>query len=808
MNLKPIKFLLLAVFSLAACIASAQKKAAVSGHVKDSLQKPMAYVTASLFKEGQMQQPLKTTYTNDKGRFQFSSLDSGSYVVVLSHSGFAEKQQNVTVAGADQDLGSFSLSPATANLQGVVVTARKPLIEQADDKIVFNVENDPASKTENAIDLLRKTPFVSVDGDNNIQVNGQTNFKVLLNGRETAMFAQNVKEALKGFPGALITKIEVITTPSAKYDAEGVGGIINIITKKKVAGYNGSVSAYFSSIDWGNINANFSAKFGKLGATVYYGAGGNTKDQWGSNFSETIPFTPTIFTRRTLEGARKFGNFWNFGNAEFSYEIDSLNTLSTYGNISGGNNRQVSDQTFTTDFSNGTSSTSYFDLTSRNEYPTKSVGTDYIRKFSNNKEREFSVRLNGEFGNSNSFLNSVQDNPGTDRFIINNSKAVNRQYTIQSDYIHPLANSRKIEAGVKGILRRARSDFESFIRYSPAEEYKVNPANTDNFSYTQDVYSVYGTYSFKKNKTTFRLGARLEHTEIDGDFSSSKSFVKQSYTSILPNLQATTKFSNSYTLVTSYSQRLQRPFIWNLNPFVNNNDSLNIFYGNPELAPQTIHSISAQNRIMKGTTFASLTLTASYSDDMIVQYATFDKATGVTRTTSANLGEEMQVSLNGNVNLKITPDWSVFFNGNVRYNRVRNKEATAQVNSGVGGNGNLNTSYTFKKKLVLSGYAGFWRGPVSIQTSYPLNIWYGAGAGYKFFKDKVTASLMAANFLSENWDYRMVTTDPSFQTTNITTMPFRALALSLTWNFGKLTENVSKKKGVTNDDLIGGGQGN
>ena len=124
-------------------------------------------------------------------------------------------------------------------LKEVVVNSQRPMVEQSDDKIVFNVEDDPTNKTETAIDILRKTPFITVDGEDNIKVNGKSNFKVLLNGRETSMFARNIKEALRGFPGALISKIEVITTPSAKYDGEGIGGLINIITKKKVVGYNG-----------------------------------------------------------------------------------------------------------------------------------------------------------------------------------------------------------------------------------------------------------------------------------------------------------------------------------------------------------------------------------------------------------------------------------------------------------------------------------------------------------------------------------------------------------------------------------------
>jgi hypothetical protein len=191
---------------------------------------------------------------------------------------------------------------------------------------------------------------------------------------------------------------------------------------------------------------------------------------------------------------------------------------------------------------------------------------------------------------------------------------------------------------------------------------------------------------------------------------------------------------------------------------------------------------------------------------MIVQFATFDKATGITSTTSQNLGKEVQLSITANVSAKINPDWNVFLNGNIRYNQVENKMVAAQSNSGIGGNANLNTSYSINKRFNVSSFAGFWRGPVTIQTQFPLNIWYGSNMGYKLFKEKLTVSLGASNFLRKNRDFKMVTTDPNFRYTSISTMPFRGLSMGLTWNFGKMTENVSKKKGITNDDQIGSGQ--
>jgi outer membrane receptor for ferrienterochelin and colicin len=799
-----MKSLLLALSIITVITASAQSKRNISGTVKDSTQqKAIAYASVFLYKKGQTIDPIKSTYTNTSGKFSLQNIDTGSYSVAVVFTGFKEVMKDITLNDANAELNDLVLSPAAANLQGVTVSSRKPLIEQTDDKISFNVENDPTAKTQTALDILRKTPFVTVDGDDNISVNGQSNFKVLLNGRETSMFAQNVKEALKGFPGATILKIEVITSPSAKYDAEGVGGIINIITKKKLKGYNGSVGAYYSSNKWYNLNGNLSAKIDRLGLSASYFAGGSNNVHTRQSM-ETVPFVTTSFQRRMFSGESVRSNFWNYGNVELSYEIDSTNSLSLYASANGGFFKQDINQALTTEYASAPNSTGYYHAATRNEWPLTNFGTDYIRKFKSNPEKEFSIRFNGELGKMNLFNNSEQDNPGTDRFVRNSSIAHNDQFTLQSDYILPLKNNQKIEGGVKGIFRKANSVYSSLIRYTASDDFKLNPSNTDEFNYSQNVYSIYGNYNFKLGKTSIRLGARAEGTQVDGDFTSSNTKVQQDYFNVMPNLMVSTKFSNAYTLVFNYTQRLQRPYIWNLNPFVSNNDSLNISYGNPDLDAQVIHSVSIQNRLMKNGTFYSINLTGSYSNNQIARYASFDPATGVTRTTSANIGREYQLSLGSNLNTKLNPNWSLNMFADIRFNAIQNKLVKEEKNSGLGGNANINSSYSIKK-LSINAYFGFYRNPVGIQMSSNTNFWYGTGLGYKLFKEKLTLNLSVVNFLSKEYNYKYTVTDKYFRTSYVNTQPYRGVSLGVTWNFGKLSENVSKKKGVNNDDLIGGG---
>jgi len=197
-------FPLIAILFILPSIAFSQNRAKLSGTVSDST-KPIGLVTVRLFKNINAA-PLQTILSKDNGSYQFNKPDTGNYILSFTHTGFTEKRipVKVTSQAGDLQIDPVQLSRASGLLKEVVVTAQRPLVEQSDDKIVFNVEDDPTSKTETAIDILRKTPFITVDGEDNIKINGKSNFKVLLNGRETSMFARNVKEALRGFPGVLI----------------------------------------------------------------------------------------------------------------------------------------------------------------------------------------------------------------------------------------------------------------------------------------------------------------------------------------------------------------------------------------------------------------------------------------------------------------------------------------------------------------------------------------------------------------------------------------------------------------------------
>jgi hypothetical protein len=800
-RVKIISVLLCLFFLSFYTTAAAQELKAITGSILDSTGKGLGGASISFFKKVEPQKAVANAITSDAGRFSVVLKDTGDYVVEVSITGYASRQASVHVGGgAAQDMGSLVMGRPEGNLKNVTVTSTRKVIEHSDDKITYNVENDPSSKGLSTLDLLRKVPFLSIDGNEQVRLNGQSNFRVLLNGRETAMFAQNVSEALQAFPAATIVKVEVITNPSARYDAEGLGGLINIITRKKIQGYNGSLSTWSTTINQHVTSANLNAKFNSIGISVNYGTRSNINIPGFTNII-TIPEDGAFYSHRELDGRRRTTYFNHYGNGELSWSIDTLNTLSFYGNVSGGFSRQTFNLDTRTDLSSGPIVTSHFDQFNRRQFPTNTIGADFIKKYPGNTDKEFSLRMNAELGQNDSYLESTEYTSAYTRYIINNSDAVNRQYTLQADYILPLPKGLKLEAGARATLRRASSDFESQLKYGETESYKVNPSNTDNFRFYQDIYSAYGSYSFKTGKYSLRTGLRVEHTTVNGDFKSSRGFSQNTYTNILPNLQISRRIKD-LSLVLSYTQRLQRPSIAYLNPFIESNDSLNLSYGNPALDAQSIHTVSLQSRLQKGKTFMGLTFSGSYSNNMIVTLISFDNASGVRSSTYQNAGRDLLLSVNGSVNAPLGEKWTGNANVNFMYRVLKNMKMPGMWNNGIAGNTSLGATFTPNTRLSITNYIGFEQAIIDLQSKPNTIPFCGSGVNFQLVPNKLRLGLMAQNYFAKYYNYKTVVTTEDFESVQSNRSLMGKMVFTALWNFGKLKEQVSKKKGVTNDDTL------
>jgi hypothetical protein len=773
----------------------------IKGTIVDSISKaPLDYAVV-LLQDASTKKNIKNAQVSTKGNFQLIVSQSGKYQLTIGAVGYKNKMVVIGSIEKDVELGTILLAATTTQLKQVEVLAARPIIESTDDKIVYNAENDLAAKGSNAIDLLRKTPFVTVDGNDNIQLNGQSNFKVLLNGKETSLFALNLKDALKGFPGSLVRKVEVITSPSAKYDAEGIGGIINIITDKKIKGSNGTVSTYFSTLSNYSGSSNFNIRTGKVGITSFVSTSGSFSAINSRTISNTTTLVTAPYAQRILNGERAGINRGTFGNVEISYDIDSVNTLSTYGTLGISTRESTLNQNITIISSSSAPGGGDLDILTDGRTPSTGFGLDYIRKGKRNKDEEFTIRLNGQLSNSKTLTTSSQVDPLATLDLINDNREENSEYTLQTDYAKPITALQKFEVGVKVIARKAVSDYESLFRTNPSNPYLANPANTNNFRYLQQVYSAYVSYNFKLGGYSIRTGLRAERTGVNGSFITTATKVDQNYTNLIPNAQVTHKWNDKLSTVLSYTIRLQRPSISNLNPFVYNTDPLNITYGNPNLSAQTFHNVNIQTRWIKGNTFAGLTLYGSLSNNMISQYALFDQASGVTTTTNGNIGKEQQVTVISNFSTRINK-LSFGINAILRYNSVQTNTGVAILQQGFSGATFINGNYKLSEWFTLSGSGGYSKQSYSVLGRGSSFVPYQINVGYTLIKDKLSGTVNFNNILHKNFSNKSYVETAAIYQENTNINPYRVTYFGLTYRFGRLKENVSRKKGVTNDDLL------
>lgn len=788
--IKRISILVASLIFLSIGMLNAQEKITFLGKVLDSASKKhLSHVSLNIIhkESGKL---VGSSYTDSVGRFSFV-VDTGNYRVSFNVLGYKSKDLLVySKIGIISNLFDVYLQQSIEQLNVVTISGTKKLIEQDGDKITYNVQNDPMAKTGNVTEILRRTPLIHVDGEGNVQVSGKSSFKILLNGRETATFSRNVKEALNAFPSAVISKIEVITSPSSKYDAEGTEAVINIITKKAIVGYNGYLSSNYSTVNYA-ASTNFSARKGKFGITGTYTLNGNQNNP-STSYTETLPTSPSTYYSRRVGGNKIGDRFYNNGNLEAVFAIDSLKTLVLYGSVTGGSNSTTSNQHITTELINLSISNQIYNQDIRNAFPEFGIGAEFIKKY-NVIGKEFSVKLNSIFARNNGYNNSFLGIDSQGDFRNNKSDARNKEYTFQTDYMLPLDKNWKLETGVKTIFRLANSVYESYFRPSTNEYFERDDHNSNRFNYGQQVYSGYGSFNFSIRKLKLRLGARIEHTEIS---------VAESYDSFIPDVLLSVNVSKIYALILTYTKRLQRPYITNLNPFINNNDPLNISFGNPRLDAQQMHTVSIQNRIIKGNFFSSLTLNGAYANNAIVQYPTFNAANGITSLTYGNVGKSTEGSVSLSSNVLIGSKLRLNTSASLRYNKIVNSILPHQQAEGFSGIAAGSFSYKLIRNIAFSGSGGIYRPAFSLLSNMDIIPFYQINSSYNFFKQKLSVNINANNFLGKWYNYHTQTTAPGFRMEARNTALFRIMFIGLTYNFGQMKEKVSQKSGVNNDDIL------
>lgn len=803
---KRFQLLFTVLLTAVAFQVSAQERGGiVQGKVIDSAsRKALEFITLAIKKDGQA---IKTAVTAENGSFKFDKIGAGKYSLTAIAVGYNAKVLSFEINAEKPDFnaGQITLASQVNNLNEVSVSVTRPVIKQEIDRISYDIQADPESKVLTALDMMRKVPLLSLDADDNIKLKGSGNYKILINGKPSSMVARSPKDVLRSMPASSIQKIEVITTPPAKYDSEGLSGIINIITNKKIDnGYNGSLNLRHQFPAGGpGIGGFFTVKQGKFGITAYGGTG----------FYST-PVTQNINSRTTSGaspsellniGNRKFNNNYRYGGAELSFEIDTLNLITAEINPYGGYNKSSNNQSFS--LTSPTQLTAY-DLISNNRFDWGGLdmSLNYQLGFKSNKERllTFSYKYSNGNNPQRNELNFINRQNFNDPNYIQENESRSKEQTIQLDYVHPI-KKLNIEAGLKGILRDNNSNFE-FKRQVSGGDYQIDPARTNIFNNNQDVIGAYNSYAYNLTNWGFKAGVRIEETFVKADFISNSSNVNTDYFNIIPSFSVNRKFKNQSSLNFGFTQRIERPGIDNLNPFVDRSVPNFEYSGNPDLEAVLSNNFElTYSRFKTGS--INIGVGYNFANNTIQNIAIYNDVDKITRSTFANVGRNKNLTANVNVNYPLTKKWNLTLSGNAGYAWLEGTiNGLATKNDGLSGSIYLNTGYKFEKEWRANASFNYSSADVLLQGRSGEYYYMSFSGSKELVKDKLTLSAGVNNPFMKYRYYETLTEGPNFSQRYRGQNYNRSFNVSLNWKFGKLKDAIKKnQRSISNDDVKAGG---
>lgn len=738
------------------------------------------------------------------GDFKLSTKEAGTYTLQVSSVGYTTLNRSVEIVEERTKLGKVALEQGV-DIKEVVVAVQKPLIVADDEKLAYSVEDDPDAATSQLVDIMRKVPQLSVDAEGNVLLNGQSDYKVLVNGRSSSMMSKNFKTVIESMPAGSVKKIEVITNPSTKYEAEGVGGIINIITNRKVAGgYNGNVNLSGSNHYFLNGNAYFAAQAGKfsISASAYVQGMKSRLTHRGEGFREVFD-DPTMHLMTSSTGMTYKGKYWGaYFNA--SYEIDTMNLITLEGGYHNGTNKSIADSK-TEVFSIGNERVVAYDniWTSGYNYDDYWASVNYQHRF--NRE-EHTLTLSYEMDLSPDkedqlydVLNTFNYPTSARRNLGDNGSFDN---TVQIDYFNPINKMHSIEAGSKYIYRRYTNESQTLLRDEATGEFAIAPDYPrSDMNYTQNILALYAGYHVKGKKLSGRVGARMEQAWSDVVVRTEKEDIAYdpSLFNVIPYASANYRPNDANTLSLSYTQRLSRPNLWNMNPY-RNESPLSVSYGNPDLDATLAHSVALSWRRFSSSWNVSLGTTGSFSNNAVSSYTFVED--GVTHSTYGNIAKRQVYGLNGTIGYRSGVKFNVQLSGQGGYNVI--KAPTLNLaNDGFTYNVSLYASAALWKDATIycNGYA--YRFGVDLENSYKQTYFsYGLGLRQQLFKKKLTLSFTASNPFTSKMKLTSVTETNSYRSENTSWQTPRQFSFSIGYRFGKTQVNVkSTNRSIQNDDM-------
>ena len=804
--MRKIAILTTAIVLFLAGTSFAQSSSSIKGNVKDASGRSLQSVTVSLLQASDSAL-IKTDVTDKDGNFEISTSKEGSFLLSYSSVGFEQQyspvfeKKNSTAVNTK----AVTLVQGASKLKEVTIVAKKPLIEVKADKTVFNVEASINAQGSNALELLQKSPGVQVDNNDNISMKGKTGVRVYIDGKMQQLDTKDLAAYLRSINSNDIEAIEMISNPSARYDASGNAGIVNIRLKKnKKFGTNGSVNlGYvqgFTPKGNGSVNLNYRDK--KI--NVFGNAGGNIGLYENRMDLYRIQRDTLYNQKATMVSDNKSFNV----KGGIDFFVDSRNTIGIMAN----GNFATTDWT-----SNGISRVSHvptntyaYDLVAKNTVPGKRTNANFNLNYRYADTSGLEINFDGDYGIFRGEGNSVQPNSYKYPNPINDAKVVNRNftptdidiYTAKLDVEQKLGKG-KLGYGAKISYVKTKNTFDFFTDTAVDKPVLVLDRSS-RFSYTENVNAAYINYQQQLNeKWSVQVGVRGEQTNSDGELTRSNGTagpddrVKRNYFNLFPSGALTWNMSQKHSLNLTYSRRIDRPTYQDLNPFENKLDELTYERGNPFLRPQYTHNVELTHTFMG---FLNTTLGYSHVNDFATQAT--DTVGSATYVQQKNLRTQQIMSFNIGAPTPIKPWWNGYANVWVNYQQFRGQIGANEVSENIPMYGAyLQQSFNLGKDYSTE-LSGWYNGPSMWGGTWKVKPMGGLDFGIQkmLLQKRATLKLSVTDILFTNpWksinDFGGLYIDGRGQYES------RTFRVNFTWRFGsnQIKQSRQRKTGLESE---------
>jgi outer membrane receptor protein involved in Fe transport len=748
--------------------------------IENTTSEPVPYATV-VINDTDTNKMITGTSSDDDGNFSITTTTKTSFYLEISFMGFETKTiKKFKVQNGTLDFGKIILVTDSQSLDEVVVTSEVSKTVFQLDKRVFNVGKDISSSGASALEVLNNVPSVNVSIEGEISLRGSSGVQILINGKPSVL-ADESSNALGTITADMIESIEVITNPSAKYEASGTAGILNIILKKEEKkGWNGAVSVNTGIPDNHSVGLSLNRRTENFNLFAQLGAGYRSLPKDSEAINRNLTSNEVIYSDGTEYRNETFYNL-TLGT---DYHINDLNVLTLSGNFA----YEIEEQPSETNFSYFDSDNNLVSNWERNEItdatnPKYSYELNYKKEFKNNEKHTLQFSALGRFfgkDQSSHFINTTLKGTDSDSDQQTDTDFKQADYTFKADYTNPISDSYTIETGAQYVINDVGNDYE--VRDLTNTVYVVNEDLTNNFEYNQKVLGVYGTAAYEKEKWGLKAGLRLEQTNLKTLLTNTNQSNEQNFTNFFPTFHTSYKAGENFSLQAGYSKRIFRPSLRNLNPFFNIRNNFNISAGNPDLQPEFTDSYELTSIYKIGKASLSSSLYHRYTTEVIERVSTY--VDNITYSSPENIGTNSSIGFE--TNGKLRPNNWLTLTGDFNFNyfdRVGTFDSQNFDFSGSQWSTRLGSKIGLPADIDVEFTGNYRSGYETLQGSITGYAFLDMGIRKKIFKGKAIVNLGIRDVF-ESRVYERFVTQSTFETYN-SSKRGRFITLGISYGFGK-----------------------